>query len=298
MKYAYDDTLVVKEIKRHTNLTQSDVNRWKFLWMGRLGTPTVAGAAAYGTYTAATAAYQAADTTNIYIKNFFASQYFPTVFNSSQWLPKDQYLLAAAGATAVGLTAYKVLYPRIKLGVWNKVQKFVDYCKTLSIATTEIGNFNSLRAIQHRMVDDMIWQTVSPMAVENGIQELLRQAQYAGQLLVQLSHAGDEVSRFQDIVISFNNKLTLNLRAIQDDVSAQKTYRESEEGKAYEKRMGGIIETGAWGLAHAAKVNALRQYWDLLKDVAEQTTYVVKTYGIPAAALIGTAVGYKKAFGE
>src|SRR5689334_18931720 len=112
--HALSDDAVVDSIKAHSNLTQSDVDRWKFLWMGGAENLAAALVTGYGAKRAGVAAYQAAGKHADLIKNVFASQWMPQFLKSYEpstnvqgWLT-GQWVWAGVGVTGVGIAAYKV----------------------------------------------------------------------------------------------------------------------------------------------------------------------------------------------
>src|SRR5690606_28909796 len=132
MDYPQDD-LIVNAIKKESNLTQSDVDRWKLLWLGALAQPVAGVGAAYSAYKAGTAGYGGADSiyqaeagygsnTKTYgqtlVKNVFKGALTPQFIKDTdfsgyeQWLG-NRWIWAGVGVAGTIFASYKLLYPRI-----------------------------------------------------------------------------------------------------------------------------------------------------------------------------------------
>ena len=106
-------------IKQYSNLTEADVNQYKLLWLGGLGTAGAFVLGAASTIGAGVGAYQQAGLVQ------------GITFESTPSWMTNALVLAGLGSVGAGYVSYKLLYPRIRAGVLNKVQRFIDVCEAL-----------------------------------------------------------------------------------------------------------------------------------------------------------------------
>ena len=113
---------IVNAIKEYSNITEADVNQYKLLKLGTLGTLGAFAAGAASTIWGGKKVYQYAETAKGMVPDFLKTDRIPA------WMSHPLFL-AGLGSSGAGLMSYKALYPRIREGVLDKVQSFIDVCQ-------------------------------------------------------------------------------------------------------------------------------------------------------------------------
>lgn len=185
---------LVDAIKGYSDITEDDVDKWKLLWLGGLNALP---ALAIGTYSTV----KAAEVTGNVFKSIEAR-------DPSDWLKKRMLTLpdslkeaapwTAIAAIGAGLVSYKIFYPRIRLGVINKVQNFIDVCGRLTIAQQQINQV------------PVEWSTERPIAICKALNNLENQAAFAGVLLNQVGRNDPDVITMLPLVTRYHNNLLTN----------------------------------------------------------------------------------------
>jgi hypothetical protein len=186
---------IVDAIKQYSNLTDADVNQWKFLWLGALDVvPAVliGGAATYKAGVAAGGAGELLQQTPDWLVAHMPTP--PEILKKSgSWV--------IAGAVIAGLLSYKVLYSRIRYGVLDKVQKFINVCSGLTIATIMVNQINPF---------PVEWNTGGNVALCKALNNLVDQGRCALALLNQVGTNDVEVQRMRFAVQGYYANLQYN----------------------------------------------------------------------------------------
>src|SRR5436190_7989994 len=134
--YKPEDDLIVNMIKQESNLTQADVDKWKFLWLGRADAPIAGAATLYTMSSMSDAAMEAHDAYGTQVKNILTGQYLPKFMRLPEFVQNvasSQAVWAGVGVAGVGFAAYKYLYPRIRMGILSQVKAYNDLCSRLGV---------------------------------------------------------------------------------------------------------------------------------------------------------------------
>ncbi len=214
-------------IKQYSHLTEADENQWKILWLGRLGTAGAFIAGAASVVGAGVGTYQRAGAVQS-----ITPQAVPG------WMT-NPVVLAGFGSLGAGYVSYKTLYPRIKAGVLNKVQRFIDVCEALQQDSPFGGhtivnwNFPNLYELKQSYLPKL-WVSESDVAIWNALSNLEEQGKTARKLLVQIGLSDSEIERkYNDIglytaALSHNRQLYEWLPAVQQKKNEQQYKKEQE----------------------------------------------------------------------
>ena len=190
---------IVDAIKQYSNVTDADVNKWKFLWLGALDVVPALAIGGYSTYKAGVAAGGAGELLQQTPDWLVAHMPTPPdiLKRSGSWV--------VAGAVVAGLLSYKVLYSRIRYGVLDKVQKFINVCSGLTIATIMVNEY-TLNSFP------VEWNTGGPVALCKALNNLVDQGRCAMALLNQVGTNDVEVQRMRFAVQGYYANLQYNQR--------------------------------------------------------------------------------------
>lgn len=175
------DYSVVNDIKRKSDLTQNDVEKWKLVWLGSLQNVTAAGIGGYSMYKAGQGASQLAGMAMAKMNIVDASG---KALEGYGGLLTNKWFWALAGAAGIGAGAYKFLYPRVEDGILKQINAYADMCENLDVvkywySPQTLGSLGT-------SVGNASWATTNNIARLKGVQNLLAQAEYALGLLDQL----------------------------------------------------------------------------------------------------------------
>ncbi len=304
--YQAGDDFIVNSIKKVSDLTQADVDKWKLLWLSRAAEPVAALTGLYAVSTVGEAAAQAHTDYGNDVKNVLKGELLPQFMRLPgvvQSVASSKELWVGAGVAGVGYAAYKFLYPRVTLGIRNNVIAFNDLCSQLGICTKSYANIDQLKSdagslASVAMTDtsskgDMarknhVWSDGSAIAMQKGLINLKMQRYVAVQLLNQLEPSAEN----QKLSAALNNyraHLDNNERAIQPAIAAEKHKRTQEQGEY----MAGLRVQSAQAGLTSQYIKNTQNVWRTLKDIAE--------FGVrhkEGIAKIGVAIGgtlvYKK----
>lgn len=291
--YGLSDSSVVDSIKAVSDLTQSDADRWKFLWLGGLAEPGALGASAYGMYKAYYAGKSIAPSQNS-LDKILTNEWYLTLLGGRQPSERLQSWVtskgawASAGALGAGVVAYKVLYPRVQAGLLKKIQNYVGLCSQLAVANNWYSN---VQEYQHAIQQpgNTVWAVSNSVAVDDGFANLIGQGKGALLLLDQLlsspgSIAPRELDSLRQSVLVFVNNLNYNRQFIQSALRNEKQRRASERTE-YGKE---LDVQGKAAKIQGQHIKNVETQWRLLKDVVK----TAKEYGPSIAAGIAFITGW------
>lgn len=169
---------IVNAIKQYSNVTQADVDQYNLLMLGSLDTFGAFILGAASTIGAGVGAYQKAG-----MVQGIAPESVPG------WMT-NALVLAGLGSAGVGYMSYKALYPRIREGVVEKVQNFINVCEGLnqdSPYVQTIVNFNFANSLELKeWYLPKSWKLRGDVAVYNALTNLAQQGKFAELLLNKL----------------------------------------------------------------------------------------------------------------
>ncbi len=305
--YALSDSAVVESIKAYSDLNQSDVDRWKLLWLGGLAEPTATAASAYGMYKV----YQEAQNitpSQQALDKLLRNEWYLSILGDRKpsermqsWITSKR-AWAGAGVVGAGVLAYKLLYPRIQAGILAKVKKYVALCGQLAVTQKMYLNDIVFRQALE-LPGNTVWTVSGPVAVGYGFQNLIEQGNIALLLIDQLISSGgsfdvEELNMLRSNVVVFRNNAHHNSKFIVADLEQEKKRRAVERSEYGQE----LKIQGEEAQLAARKVKNVTQQWKLIKDIAGTAGAIVaaivpedlrkpfKKYGGPAALVVG---GYK-----
>jgi hypothetical protein len=291
-----EDDLIVNSIKQVSDLTQSDVNKRKFLWLGGAAEPITGLASLYGVATVGEAAAQAHDDYGQQVKNILKGEFLPAFMRLPgvvQNVAASKELWVSAGVAGVGYAAYKLLYPRVALGILANIKAFNGLCSQLGVCTKSYSNIDHLRQdsgflASQGALENVDWNTGTAIAIDNGLNNLLIQQRAAAALLKQLKST--ESQQLFGAITGYGQHLNHNKMVIQSAVNAEKAQRAREQSEY----MAGLrVESAQAGLT-GQHIKNVQNVWKTLKDIAE--------FGVRHKEAIGGVIGgtylYKKISGN
>lgn len=279
---------IVNAIKQYSDLTEADVNQYKLLWLGSLGTTGAFLAGAASTIGAGVKAYQQAGAVQAITPERVPS-----------WMT-NALVLAGLGSTGAGYMSYKLLYPRIREGVLSKVQKFIDVCETLyldspadstgtiySIVTYNfgLGYHNQLGMLQAYLPTH--WPVNDGVAVYNALDNLAKQGQRAQALLNQIRTSDDELNNMKEVVKTYSANLSANAKLYEPMINAE-----------YRKRRAAAELAGIEAGTSLMKAKTIETYGTMVTSTVKNAwkglnfLYENKQYVMGAAASIGLMSAY------
>lgn len=226
---------IVNSIKRYSNLTVADVNQYKLLWLGRIGTAGAFLAGAASTVGAGVKAYEYSGAVQA-----IAPERVPS------WMT-NALVLAGLGSTGAGYISYRMLYPRIRAGVIAKVQRFIDVCEALHSNSPQDINRNiysivnfDFSKVQYPLIPSDMLQAYLPkswqrddVAIYNALDNLAQQGQRAQLLLNQIGN-DSELNDMKEVVNAYTKNLSVNAKlygSIISDENKQKLEKQLGEAK-------------------------------------------------------------------
>src|SRR5579862_3547754 len=228
-----DPYSLVNEIKQYSDLTDVDVNQYKLLWLRSLGTAGAFLAGAASTIGAGVKAYQQSG-----IVQSVTPEQVPS------WMT-NPVVLAGLGSLGAGYVSYRILYPRIRAGVLNKVQKFIDVCKELeedspygfdhgvakrfSVVNRKFSNFSEVKEYLPQS-----WSAIDNIAVYNALTNLLEQAIIAKNLLKQIGTNDFEIQEKSRLIEGYIQALSKNKDFYEPEIEQRKQKKQQKKQKAVE----------------------------------------------------------------
>jgi hypothetical protein len=279
---------IVNAIKQYSNLTEADLNQYKLLWLGRLGTYgsfLVGAASAVG---AGVGSYQQAGTVQTVTPEGVPS-----------WMT-NPVVLAGLGSLGAGYVTYRTLYPRLKVGVLAKVQKFLDVCEAIDNDTLQYANdnnkftilnytFQNIFQLKHNYLPQS-WLSASDTAVYNALSNLAQQGKIAQALLAQIGLKDDfEIKKKYILIGNYIKNLSHNenlyylsilpgqlykqeAERIQIDKDLEITRKKAElallQKKAAKKEQETVVKKQEASLLQAQKI---RTYGEMIADSYRNT---------------------------
>jgi hypothetical protein len=215
-----EDFAIVNAIRKISDLSKADVDRWKLLQLGGFQDVAAAGVGAAAIYKGGTTTYDLLGK---------LGEYGPTDSNKFWW--------ALAGAVGAGVGAYKVLNPRLAGTMLSKIKVYVAMCSKFIVATSKNVNWEALGTT----MGNAMWARSSNIVRAHGIKELIDQAEFALLLLEELGSS--ETSQLMTQVGNFKQNLMYNYAVIMP-------FAEGELAKRIQSR--GVNVQGAHQLAQLA----------------------------------------------
>lgn len=208
------DFAIVNAIRKISDLSQADVDRWKLFWLGGFQDVAAAGVGAAAIYKGGTGAYKFLDA---------LGDYGPADSKKFWW--------ALAGAVGVGVGAYKVLYPRLAGAMLSKIKTYATMCGNFTVANSTNINWATLGTER----GNAMWSRSSNIARANGIKELMDQAEVALVLLGELESLetksqNDPIALLRTRVGNFQANLMYNNALIQQYAQADMNARIQSRG--------------------------------------------------------------------
>lgn len=295
------DYSVVNDIKRKSNVTENDVEKWKISGLGSLQNIAALGAisgASYATYKAGEGTYQLTGKAFEYIG----------VAEGSAGLLSNKMLWALAGAAGIGMGMYKILYPRIESGILKQVKAFVALCENLDVVKYSF-QWETLSAMG-KSAGNSAWATDNYIAKSKGIHNLLEQAEYALKLLDQLNDSAEVENlraRVVQIKVNLSNNVGLIDHVAQDQLTKRMQNAEINIKGAQQaanlkltEEQASALKIGKISLAATAMSNFFSKGLETLVYINDKKEKIVGGALITGAALYGTYayIKYKLGFGQ
>ena len=198
---------IVRAITYYSNLIPSDVNQYKFVRLGDLGTLSAFILGLFGAFEMGNVAAKAATNYPGAIKSALAMNVGGyTLPEGVQKVMQNPITLVGLGVVAGSAVSYKLLYPRTRAGVLQKVDRFIDVCRSLERADTysivQI-KFNDVAYLKSYLPQG--WQG-SDIRIYNALDNLASQAQYASALLNGIKNAN---LNFSQNIEEINERIAL-----------------------------------------------------------------------------------------
>lgn len=226
------DNSLIDAIKQYSNITEADVNKYKLLWLGWFGAVpalVMGGASMYGGYEATNMLFSSEKARMAFGFMRIPFDFIGNQIGSLSLFPEKKKILRqfetplpetgkssvgmvsdflktrmpwmAAAAIGAGFLSYKLLYPRIRQGVLNKVQNFIDVCSRLTFAMQKVGQESSTWGE---------WANEEPLNICLALDNLKRQAYYATTLLNQVGANDNEISKMKANISKYIVNLQFN----------------------------------------------------------------------------------------
>lgn len=310
------DDYIVDKIKEQSNLSQADVDKWKFVGLGLLANPIALGMTALPMYIMGSFGFQTAKTYPNLIENAFSNSYLTTYTPSSsiQESIMSPWSWASGGAVLAGLVAYRTIYPRMYNAVLNKVKNYVTVCDRYEVAKQNPQSVSLLRSTMSVPYGSGIWASNNIIAIYRGVELLRYQGQKALELLDTLNNTDEEKQLREKIAgkqssemqqsFGFINYLDANKALIENDPSFKKALKDAyltvemirndiaSQHKLAQQAANVKATQAGTGLIHAATV---KTYWSVAKDFLSTSANVVKylfeNRGMIMGGIGATAIG-------
>ena len=209
--YCADQDAIMTNIQEKSNVTQSDVNRWKFFWLKQAAMPLGTGLGLYGLYQAGKFGYSVPTAYEQHITNAFKSLNIPAIFaNNLESLAKSKFLWAVVGVYGANKIFNNLLWPRLPSYSFDKVESFLNLCRHLQFANTQCNSVQDFV----RAIPDRSWCVNGVDPLRRAFDNLIEQADAAYALLEQLKNSKfksiEELSSMQTEVMSIKNNIAHN----------------------------------------------------------------------------------------
>lgn len=216
IEYTPQDLSLVNAIKRQSNLTQSDVDKYKLLFLGGFASLTALSVPAYAAYKAGVKAYTVANNNPFIIRQAFTSTWMPT--SAQDYMPSgsmqewmtSRVLWSGIAAGGAFKLIFPVLYSRTKEGIFEKIKNFEKVCSALSVAK---NSYKSLDELQRNIPSS--WSGKTEVAQYLALENLFQQGGCAIDLLGQVEHWGINVAQWEKKIADFNMNLMANKNLLQ-----------------------------------------------------------------------------------
>lgn len=265
---------IVDAIKYYSNLSKSDVNQYKLVPLGDIGT---LGAFILGLYSAyatgnvaARAATNYAGTIQNVLKTNIGGYNLP---EGAQKLMQNPATLVALGVLGGGFASYKMLYPRTRAGVLHKIDQFIDVCRSLERP-------DGIGIVQYQFQDVASLRMHLPQGWEgndirlyNALDNLAFQAECASTLLNQIQDAikllnfskdDAEIQRKVDLMRGYTLALQNNKNLMLSIVGPELKHRAD---LANLKADTDIKVVGKWALYGGMAKGTVSSIWNGIKEL-------------------------------
>ena len=277
-QYTDEDMVIVDEITQQSDITESDVAKYKLLFLGGFAPLTALGSSGYASYRAGRALYEnpeyIAKVTGP-LDKWVSEDYKPS--ESLQNILSNKILWAGVASGGVMYGMYPVLYSRTKEGIIEKLKKFDMVCKKLAIAKLA---FNNVQQLEENI--DPSWHVGNPIAWCAALDNLVAQGGRAQRLLNQLRNWGVDVSAWTERIAFYNRHLVHNKNLFADRCNQLITVRRKEYGE-HLKMQGEEAKVAGQHIKNVTSV------WSILKDITSSSAKAVK-FGYENKEAIAAAV--------
>lgn len=278
-QYTDEDLVIVDEITQESNITESDVNKYKLLFLGGFAPLTALGTSGYASFRAGKALYQNPD----YITNVTGplGKLVPEDYKlseSMQSMLTNKVLWAGVAAGGVMYGMYPVLYSRTKEGIVEKIKKFDKVCSKLAIAN---NSYFDVQQLEQNI--DPSWHVGNPIAWCAALDNLVAQGGRAQRLLNQLRSWGVDVSAWTGRIAFYNRHLVHNKNLFADRCNQLITIRRKEYGEQLKIQ-------GERSKVVGQHIKNVTTVWKTLKDITETGGKLIK-FGYDNQAKIAAAIG-------
>jgi hypothetical protein len=287
-------------IKQYSDLTEADEKQWKLLKLGQLGTVGAFLAGAASTIGTGVGIYQKvgmAQTPKAVVGFGAGISQKPGMVQNiiTEYVPSwltNPIVLASLGSLGAGYMSYTTLYPRMRAGVLNKVQRFIDVCEAVMKDSPDrqytVVNFkfSNLHELQQSYLPSL-WVSENDVAVWDALSNLEEQGKTARTLLVQIGLSDPEIERkYNDIgryiaALSWNRQLYEWSPVVQQKKNEPQYKLEQERKERQEKLQEqrdiaqlADLEAGTNAKQAGARlmnVQAAKTYLDMITDTAKKT---------------------------
>lgn len=278
--YTVADLSIVNFIKQKSDLTESDVNKYKLLFLGDLGGLSAYGATGYGAYVAGKAIYDLPSGIFTQYKLPFVGAAMPQVPN---WAT-NKYLWAGLSAGGVALAVFPTLYYRTQQGILEKVKKFAGLCSSISLAKQSYYSENDIR-----LEMNPLWAPRGVIAWCAALDNLIEQSNYAVQLLEQLESWGVNITSLAHTINQYHMHLAYNRNVLNYQLEMAMNQRALELRARRGEKLQDLVVSGAQAGVASMQINNVAKVWGLLKDITATSGKVLK-YGYENKEAIGTAI--------
>lgn len=278
-QYTDEDMVIVDEITQQSNITESDVTKYKLLFLGGLAPLTALGTSGYASYKAGQALYQNPEYIGRVtgpLGKWVSEDYKPSESMQSMLTNKVLWVGVAAGGVMYGM--YPVLYSRTKEGIIEKIKKFDIVCNKLAIAQ---NSYFDIQQLEQSI--DPSWHVGNPIAWCAALDNLVAQGGRAQRLLNQLRSWGVDVSAWTDRIAFYNRHLVHNKNLFAERCNQLITVRRNEYGQQLKMQGEQAKVTGQY-------IKNVTGVWSILKDITTSGAKAVK-FGYENKEAIAAAIG-------
>jgi len=261
--YQPEDMAIVDEITQQSNITESDVNKYKLLFLRGFAPLAAIGSTGYAAFKAGQTFYSEPTGPELISKiTGTIGQYVPADYQayipseSTQAILKNNVLWAGVAAGGVALAMFPVLYSRTKEGIVSKIQKFDAMCHELPVATIRYPDVVQLEA-----AFDPSWRIGNPIAWCAVFDNLVAQGGRAQKLLNQMHGWGINVSDWQNNIDFYNKNLKHNSDLLAPQCNVLINNRRNERGSQIDLASRDAKLT-------SQRINNATKVFSFIKDIA------------------------------